>query len=152
VQLFLDLDGVLADFDTGYERVFGYKPDKALDNADWAAVASTPGFYQNLPPMPDASLLWSAVAHLTPIVLTGVPHAVKEAPENKRAWVRAHLGNQVDTRCCRSAEKATHANPGDVLVDDWTKYKHLWERAGGVWVTHTSAVSTVAQLQRLGVL
>lgn len=47
MQLYVDLDGVLADFDTGYERAFGVRPDKAANNVDWTMVRRTPDFYLN---------------------------------------------------------------------------------------------------------
>jgi len=146
MQLFVDLDGVLADFDTGYEKVFGLRPDKKADNVDWDAVRYVPDFYLNLPPMPDMRILWRGVKHRNPIILTGVPSSVPEAPANKRAWVAKNLGPDVEVRCCRSSEKCKHAVPGDILVDDWIKYRHLWEAAGGIWVTHTSAMDTLARL------
>jgi hypothetical protein len=43
-------------------------------------------------------------------------------------------------------------HPGDILVDDYLKYRHLWEEAGGVFVHHTSARHTIRQLAELGLL
>lgn len=152
-QVFVDMDGVLADFDTGYKRVFGVQPDKAIENVDWEAVRRHAGFYADLPPMPDMRELWDFVSRLTPmpIVLTGVPSSVEEAPKNKRAWARRHLGGHVEVRCCLSKEKCLHAKPGDILIDDWEKYRHLWIAKGGRWVTHTSAENSINQLLEMGV-
>jgi hypothetical protein len=83
-------------------------------------------------------------------VLTGVPVSVAEAPEHKREWIRRHLGAHVEVRCCRSREKSLHAAPGDILIDDWEKYRHLWVAKGGVWITHRNAATTIAALQALG--
>ncbi|CAH2600993.1 conserved protein of unknown function [Rhodovastum atsumiense] len=152
MKIFVDMDGVLADFDAGHVRVFGYRPDKLADNVDWQKVRAVPGFYLNLPPMPDMRELWAAVAPHDPIVLTGVPPSVREAPDNKRAWVRKYLGSHVEVRCCRSKEKCLHAAPGDILIDDWEKYKALWIGKGGRWITHTSASTTIRALRTLGVL
>jgi hypothetical protein len=152
-QLFVDLDGVLADFDTGYERAFGIRPSKAADNVDWSLVRKRDGFYADLPPMPDFAELWGFVDQLVkkPIILTGVPSGVPEAPDNKRAWVRRHIGEHVEVRCCRSREKCLHASPGDILADDWIKYRDLWLAAGGRWVTHRSARETIDALLEMGV-
>ena len=51
-QVFVDLDGVLADFDAHYEKNFGVRPDKAADNVDWSKVASVDRFYATMPLMP----------------------------------------------------------------------------------------------------
>jgi hypothetical protein len=149
-QLFVDMDGVLADFDTGHEQMLGITTSKLTDNVDWKAVRAVPGFYVNLPPMPDMHLLWAYIERHRPIVLTGVPHSVEEAPENKRAWVRKHLGSHVEVRCCQSSGKCEHAAPGDILIDDWEKYRHLWVAKGGLWITHTNAADTILQLEALG--
>lgn len=152
MRVFVDMDGVLADFDAGYRAAFGIESSKALDNVNWKAVRAVPGFYENLPPMPDMAELWAHVERHNPIILTGVPATVLEAPENKRAWVRKHIGAHVEVRCCRSAEKCLHAEPGDILIDDWDKYRHLWIAQGGRWVLHTSAAQSIQELIEMGVV
>lgn len=150
-QFFVDMDGVLADFDTHHENVFGLRPNKQTDNiVDWSHVNNHENFFSNIPPMPDMRELWEYVSVYQPIILTGVPKSVQSASNNKESWVRKHLGPDIEIRCCLSKEKCLHANPGDILVDDWTKYQHLWLAKGGVWITHTSARDTIEQLQRMG--
>lgn len=139
MQLFVDMDGVLADFDTGYQNLFHERPCKEVDNVDWQRVRAIPGFYANLPPMPDFEELWAAVAPHNPIILTGLPSSVEEALENKRAWVLRHIGADQRIIGCKSKEKCLHGSPGDVLIDDWEKYMHLWRGMGGHWITHISA-------------
>lgn len=151
-QVFVDMDGVLADFDAHHETVFGVRSDKKLDNVDWLKVRDCPGFYADIPPMADMRELWDFVSRLRPhpIVLTGVPKSVEEAPKNKRAWVRKNLGPAVQVICTRSADKALYCRPGDILIDDWEKYRHVWEAAGGRWITHTSASASIDQLLEMG--
>lgn len=153
MRIFLDMDGVLADFDAGYEKRFGVRPDKASDNVDWQLVRSTPNFYRDLPPMPDCydlllglSKLGIRLTSLT--ILTGVPANVPEALANKRAWVEDHIP-PIPIIGCRSKEKCLHGQAGDVLIDDWDRYKGLWEGMGGHWITHTSAASSLQQLREL---
>lgn len=149
-QLFLDLDGVMADFDTGYFNLTGIRPSKVSDDVDWNLIRATPNFYRDLPPMPDFWVLWEGVWACVPIVLTGVPRSVPEAYDNKRAWVDRHLGRAVEMIGCPSKDKSLHMKaPGDILVDDWEKYKDLWVARGGRWVTHTSAASSLEQLSKL---
>jgi hypothetical protein len=144
------MDGVLADFDAHYEAVFRLRCDKVLDNVDWDRVRAVKDFYLNIPPMADMEDLWARIERHRPIILTGVPKEVEEAAANKRAWIARHLGEHVEVLCCRSREKYLHAAPGDVLIDDWEKYRHLWIEAGGVWITHISADDTAAELTRMG--
>ena len=150
MQLFVDCDGVLADFDKGYKETFGVLPDKTIDNVDWKQVRNKEGFYESLPPMPDMEELWGYIAGYDPIILTGVPSSIKEAPENKRAWVRKHLGPRVPVITCLSKDKCLVAKPGDILIDDWTKYQQKWLAVGGRWITHTSSIESIIQLNEMG--
>lgn len=149
-QIFVDMDGVLADFDRHHETVFGMRPDKAIDNVDWLKVRAVPNFYLNIPPMADLIDLWDHIGSFKPIVLTGIPISVEEAAANKKAWVRKYLGSDIEVRCCLSREKCQHAAPGDILIDDWDKYRDLWLARGGRWITHTSAEDTIRELSEMG--
>lgn len=67
-KLFLDCDGVLADFDTGARDALGGMTPSQFEarysrREFWRQLAATPGFYANLPLMPDAQTLFEAVAH-----------------------------------------------------------------------------------------
>lgn len=151
-KLFVDMDGVLADFDSHHEKVFGYRSDKLLDNVDWKEVRRVPNFYRHIPPMADMRQLWDAIRHLEPTVLTGIPSSIPEAPANKREWIKVNLGPHVPVVCCPSKEKCLRATPGAVLIDDWEKYRHLWEDKGGVWITHLNAELTIEELKRKGMI
>lgn len=153
MTVFVDMDGVLADFDRHHEAVLGRRPDKRADDVDWEKVRAAGDFYLGIPPTTDMRELWDAIAHLEPIVLTGVPSSLwNEASANKRLWVARHLGPSVEVICCLAREKGLHARPGDVLIDDWEKHRALWEARGGLWVTHTSAKTTLARLAELGII
>jgi hypothetical protein len=147
-RLYLDCDGVLADFDAGARHVLGMTPMRYQAKFGlgkfWAALARQPDFYATLPLMPDARTLFEAVRHLDPIVLTGLPRGDWAAPQ-KRRWVEAHFpGTKVIT--CMAVEKCRHCLEGDVLVDDTSKYQPLWEKAGGVFIHHRSAIQTLGAL------
>ena len=146
MQIFVDMDGVLADFDSGYAALFGPHSGREADDVDWSLVRNTPGFYASLPPMPDFHELWAALEPHSPVILTGVPHSVPEATDNKRAWVEKHIGSHARMIGCKSREKCLHDKPGDVLIDDWEKYKHLWLDMGGHWITHVSAAESIRLL------
>jgi hypothetical protein len=159
-QLFLDCDGVLADFDTLARELFSQHPrDASLTDIEdllgtdefWNRISNHDNFYGNLPLMPDALRLYMAVAHLNPIILTGCPHGGWAEPQ-KVEWAARHFPG-VEIITCRSKDKSLHMrNPGDILVDDFTKYQHLWENAGGIFVHHTSAEATIHRLTALGLL
>jgi hypothetical protein len=150
MQLFVDMDGVLADFAGHYEAVFGWRPGTD-DSVDWDAVRDVGDFYFKIPPMADLRLLWGRIERYQPIILTGVPEEIPEAPAYKRAWVSKHLGPEVQVRCCPASEKWMHAQPGDILIDDSVMHRKRWVEAGGIWVTHRSAKGTAEILDIIGV-
>ncbi len=93
--------------------------------------------------------LWDAVAHLRPVILTGLPRGGWAAPQKLR-WAARHFpGARVITTMARAKRDHMEA-PGDVLVDDLLKYRGLWEEAGGVFVHHRGARGTLAALEALG--
>lgn len=150
MRVFLDMDGVLADFDRGYAARFGVRPDKLTGAIDWKAVrgAGAAHLFRDLPPMPDLDRLWRFFAPYAPTILTGIPDSVPEAAANKRAWVEKHLGD-VPLIACRSRDKCLHGAPGDVLIDDWEKYRARWTGMGGHWITHVSAVDSIRQFEAI---
>lgn len=146
MTIYVDMDGVLADFDRGYHERFGVASNKELNNVDWNLVRVTSGFYRDLPPMPDFDELWRFVCSMEPVILTGIPSSVPGALENKREWVRKHIGSIQPIIGCRSSEKCTYAQPGDILIDDWKKYRDRWIGRGGRWITHLNAKQSVRDL------
>ena len=44
---------------------------------------------------------------------------------------------------CKSKEKFHHCRPGDILIDDFLKYRHLWEGAGGIFIHHTNMDNSI---------
>lgn len=157
-RLFIDLDGVLADFDKGYEKVFGVTlgPRATRQNGDadgvkWDLIRKTPGFFRDLPMMPGAMRLWNFASRHGAYVLTGCPDRQgSDVAWEKRMWVKANLGPGTPIITCPASEKCLYARKGDVLVDDWEKHKAKWELAGGVWITYRDYVQAIEALRELG--
>jgi hypothetical protein len=152
-QIFLDCDGVLADFDIAAEQLFNQNSrdaEAALGTpVFWRRIREQANFYGRLPLIADAMELYQAVAHLDPIILTGCP-AGGWAERQKVEWAARHFpGVRIIT--CPSKDKCEFlSSPGDILVDDYLKYRHLWELAGGVFVYHQTAKQSIECLAKLG--
>ena len=153
-RIYLDCDGVLADFAKGATAVLGMPPRRFEQRfglpAFWARLASTPDFFDTLDLLPDAKELYEAVRHREPVILTGLPRGAWAAPQ-KRRWAARHFPG-VEVITTSAALKREHCHPGDALVDDTVKFRHLWEKEGGVFIPHTSAAASIAALRRLGFL
>ncbi|HUG45203.1 MAG TPA: hypothetical protein VMK31_01660 [Sphingomicrobium sp.] len=147
-HLFLDCDGVLADFDKGARRILGMTPaafEERHGRAEfWKRLARTRNFYGDLELMPDAQKLFDAVRHLKPTILTGLPLGKWAAPQ-KELWAAEHFpGVPIITTLAR--KKHLHMEAGDVLVDDRENHRGLWEEAGGIFVHHKNAANTIRRL------
>ena len=151
-KLFLDCDGVLADFDAGARAVLGGMTPAQFEARHskrefWQRLARTPDFYAGLPLMADARTLFDAVAHLVPTILSGLPIGNWAASQKVR-WAAEHFpGTPIIT--CMARDKYRYMEPGDVLVDDREEHRTKWEEAGGVFVTHKNAERSIAALRTL---
>jgi hypothetical protein len=148
MQLFLDLDGVLADFDRGVREITGRQPEELPLKTMWAALARAPRFFETLAFMEDAEALWRFCEPHKPTILTGLPHGTW-APEQKTRWVARMLGAHVPIITCMSREKPRWSRPGHVLVDDRGSARQGWEAKGGIFVHHVSAERSIATLRAL---
>jgi hypothetical protein len=150
-RVFVDLDGVLADFDNGSHEVLGMsaKDYQELHGAAvmWKKLAATPNFYADLPVIEGAmdmlDEIWQS-ASLTQI-LTGLPLG-KWAEPQKREWCARHVGAHIPVICCMSRDKWQYATPGDILIDDRASSRLDWEGAGGIFIQHVDAATSLAAL------
>ena len=150
-RLFLDADGVLADFDAGARALFGMDPAafqaRHGSREFWRRISGAKNFYGALPEMPDARVLFDGVKHLEPTILTGLPLGSWAAPQ-KVAWAAEHFPG-VPIITCMARDKHKHMHPGDVLVDDRENHRAAYEAAGVVFVHHKNARDSLRQLARI---
>ncbi|WP_310467963.1 5' nucleotidase, NT5C type [Sphingomonas sp.] len=150
-KLFLDCDGVLADFDAGATALLGMTPRqyeaRKGRGAFWKRLANAPDFYATLPEMPDARELFDAVAHLEPTILTGLPLGKWAAPQ-KEKWATEHFPG-VPIITCMARDKHKYMARGDVLVDDRENHRAAYEDAGVIFVHHVSAADSIRQLAEI---
>lgn len=146
-QLFVDLDGVLADFDGLIEREFGLVNNRENEHPNfWGIVSQYKGrLYYDMDPLPDAAYLWKKLKPYDPIILTGCPTSIPDADSDKRKWVKQYIDNNAKVITCKSRDKCKFGKPGDVLLDDWPKYKHLWEDMGGIFLVYKGNVEESLQ-------
>jgi 5'(3')-deoxyribonucleotidase len=97
--------------------------------------------------MTDARLLFDAVKHLEPTILTGLPMGSWAAAQ-KVEWAAEHFPG-VPIITCMARDKHKHMHPGDVLVDDREKHRQAYEAAGVVFVHHRNAEDSLRQLAKI---
>lgn len=148
-QLFVDLDGVLADFDGFIEKELGIVNNRDNELPDfWDRVRGYRGrLYFDMAPMSYARDLWEALKPYSPIILTGCPHSIEAAGADKREWVAKHIDPDARVITCKSRNKSLYAKPGDILLDDWAKYRDLWEKSGGIFLLHRDPTESIKMVR-----
>lgn len=160
--LYCDMDGVLADFVEGVNRILNveysdenYNSDPEYRTMMWKAVGkySKEGgqLWAELNPMKDAKQLWNYVEKYNPEILTAGGNPEYGAEAQKRQWVPWNIGSDVKVNVVRkSADKAQYATPDSILIDDQPKALDPFIAAGGIGILHTSAANTINELKKLG--
>lgn len=146
-KAYLDMDGVLADFDgfvlENIGRVFINEngPDEN-DDEMWKFLCSTPHMYLQLKPTSYAFELVETVQSLVPNVeiLTAIPrrHHLPEAQQDKIDWTLKYFGPSLKVNFGPySADKWHHAKQGDILIDDRASNIREWINHGmGFGILH----------------
>lgn len=151
-RLFLDLDGVMADFDAHFPATFGLDHRGLADDDMWATINAHPTYFRDMPPCPGAVDFFRTVEQFDPIVLTACPKSnYAHVARQKRAWVREHLSTSImilPVMGGRFKPLFMHA-PGDVLIDDFEKNCAAWTDEGGVAILHRSFAETSRALAPL---
>lgn len=155
IQVYVDMDGVLADFDGHAVELLGcsfqeYEDKSTGDNAWKDLWKADPDFYLNLKPYNDAHWMMDEIKKLVyphvPKILTGCPKE-EVSKIQKVTWAKVQFPD-IQVITCKSREKCHYCAKGDVLIDDFLKYKHLWLGAGGHFIHHTQAMTSLERLEK----
>ena len=151
-QIYCDMDGVLADFERGYEELTGInlKNDPNPEGKEFWDPISKAGvkFWAGLKWMPDGQELWDYIKPHTPKLLSA-PSREESSRIGKYVWVKNKIpGTKLILRY--ADRKKELASPTSILIDDRKANIDSWEAAGGIGILHTSTTSTIEKLKELG--
>jgi len=150
-QIYCDMDGVLTDFESGYEKLTGVdlKGEFQKGSDFWDPISKAGvGFWAGLQWMPGGKELWAYLKPFNPILLSA-PSREESSRIGKAVWVKHKIpGTKLILRYAK--QKQQLATPKSILIDDRQINIDQWEAAGGVGILHTSTSSTIEQLKKLG--
>lgn len=135
-HIYLDMDGVLADFDGGFSYLFGRQPKEyEAEHGSlrfWELIYSRPTFFSELSYYPHALELVRQCVLLAPTSILSSPSKTNQplCMLQKRAWVDRVLGPNFPALF--EGNKARYAAPDRLLIDDTPKKIAEWEAAGGI--------------------
>ena len=161
-KIYVDMDGVVADFDTRFRDLSGMAPRdfeaKYGKKAFWDLIdeENKVKFWVGIPPMPGASELISFVAKHDYEMLTA-PSIKKQSRLGKNLWIRNHTGDIFPSkpRVNFKAAKEKHLikpqlTSFDILIDDKASTIDSWNAAGGTGILYQSASQVISKLKKLG--
>ena len=156
-RIFIDMDGVLTDFQLGVEEMIGMRltsDDVGHSEYDKRKEELTnKRLFRNLPPMKDMWELMGYLKHtgLPLVILTAAGVINRELVVwDKHEWIKQWVDPTMVVTCTMSgAQKAAFAAKGNVLIDDRGKNIDAWVKAGGIGIKHKTARDTITELKLL---
>ena len=156
--LYLDMDGVVADFNEYAHRTLGVPASQGIYPDDvWQKLATNPRLYRDLVPTPYATQLvyqcerFCKQTQYDLKFLTAVPKGndVPWAFNDKVYWARNYFATIPVMFGPFSKDKHQHCQPGDILIDDRASNIEDWRAASGLAILHKDYADTVNQLEAL---
>ena len=152
-QIFIDMDGVLADFELGLTDALGYKvslKDKKDVYAEQKRMLTAQRIFRNLKPLPDA---WKLVDYCmtsgihTEVLTTAGTINRDLVVKDKIDWIKNHIHPYwTIIPTFKGSQKAAFAHKKAVLIDDRERNIKCWVDAGGIGILHITADETIEQL------
>lgn len=153
-KIYSDMDGVITDFDTQFEKLSGgISPDeyekKNGKEAFWKLIRDKGvGFWVGMPWMSDGLEYWNYIKQYNPTLLSA-PSKDESSRLGKRLWVKNNIpGTKLILAYAQDKQK--YAAPNHILIDDRPSNIEQWRSQGGIGILHTSAANTIQQLKELG--
>jgi hypothetical protein len=141
-KIYLDMDGVVADFRAYATGKTGSSPavGDLYPDADWQRLRDNPHLFLQLPLMARAHELVNIARRYRDQLgwelqfLTAIPHNndLPWAFHDKAQWARLHFTDIPVHFGPYSTDKHLHCSSGDILVDDRLTNCQDWAAAGGL--------------------
>jgi hypothetical protein len=157
MKIYLDMDGVLANFEKRYVEKYGEFPkdvDKRRQHFwdNWKKFVDDKDF-ESLEKHENADELLVAVRSLNlPVEIlssSGGGYSHEIVTEQKKVWLRKHGIDYVANIVPGGGHKAKFAGAWNILIDDTENVIERYRKAGGTAIHHTDIKETIKQLYAL---
>jgi len=155
-KIYLDLDGVIADFSKRYKELYRIAPeeaDKTKQFGQFFGQFIKSHQFATLDMMPDARALLN---HLDTV---GVPVEIlsstarqdshDDISQQKHLWLEKNKISYPANFVPGKSLKYKFATPESIIIDDTQSVIDDWRKAGGIGIHHKDALTTIATLSTL---
>lgn len=135
-MIYIDMDGVVADFDQSIINIFGETYSGKTADKFWKQTCVEAEVFRHMPPIEEGLYMVDRIRAVHPICFMtstgGMPHHIDIAKQ-KLDWLHAHhLGGHPVAFCMNTKGKGAYAKPGAPLIDDRQKVCDAWTEGGGI--------------------
>jgi len=153
-KIYLDMDGVIADFDKRYKELYKMEPKEAENKKEFYKFFDnfiTTKQFATLDLLPDAVLLLNYLSKLNipTEILSSTSSEKRDADirAQKLMWLQTHnIGFKVNLVPGKRLKK-DFSNANSILIDDTPVNIDQWRREGGVGILHTDTMTTLGILK-----
>ena len=162
-DIFIDMDGVLTDFEGRFEQFAGVTPDefmsqktiqygeKKANEEFWDLVDKQIGvrFWAGMPWMPEGEELYKYLKKYKPSILTS-PSREESSRIGKGLWVKRNMSGIPVKFGYGANGKAKFSGPNKILIDDREDNISAWKAAGGIGILFKNTEQVKNELSKLG--
>lgn len=151
-KIYLDMDGVITDFDSRFEELFDMTPEafhKIYKREDCYGPIGEAGkvFWSEMKWTKDGKQLWNYLKKYKPTILS-TPLRNESSKIGKREWIARELKLPLD-RIILSSRKHEYAKDDCILIDDTLININNFKEAKGVAIQHSNTKDTIKKLERI---
>ena len=152
-KIYLDMDGVIADFDRRYKARYKMLPREAEEHKEFDKFFTQfikDGEFATLDLMPDAMELIRFLRGLKiPTEILSSSSSEKRDPDirpQKLEWLKKNNIEFPAIIVPGKRHKKEYSNKNTLLIDDTPANIDQWRREGGIGILHTDAFTTILSL------
>jgi beta-phosphoglucomutase-like phosphatase (HAD superfamily) len=149
-KIYLDMDGVIADFDRRYKTRYKMLPREAEQHKEFDKFFTQfikDGEFATLDLMPDAMDLINFLKSLkVPTEILSSSASEKKDPDirpQKLEWLKKNNIEFPAIIVPGKRHKKEYSNKNTLLIDDTAVNIDQWRREGGIGILHTDAFTTI---------
>lgn len=156
-KVYVDMDGVIANFYAGVTAATGHEEPRAMplqDIEDTMASFAGTDFFFKLPKYDQADQLIAMVNNMTGgdwyILSSPLKYDREGSAKHKAAWIKKYLNIQPKGMHF-TGDKAQFATQPDgtpnILIDDYPKYLNSWKDKGGIGVQYKGHAGNITDVK-----